>query len=63
MWDAIVINAQTNKLFLLQEVNTLFDFLKTESQRNKSLKIQDFLHTMIMAETHRNWPENAKGYS
>ena len=46
------INAQTNKLFLLQEINTLFDFLKTESQRNKSLKIQDFLHTIDMLETH-----------
>ena len=46
------INGQSNKLFLLQEINTLFDFLKSETQRNKALKLKDFLHTLDLIDTH-----------
>ena len=46
------INGQSNKLFLLQEINTLFDFLKSETQRNKALKLKDFLHTLDLLDTH-----------
>ena len=46
------INTQYNKLFLLQEVNTLFDFLKSETQRNKSLTLKGFLHTLDLLDSH-----------
>ena len=42
----------TNKLFLLQEINTLFDFLKSETQRNKSLTLKGFLHTLDLLDSH-----------
>ena len=46
------INSQSNKLFLLQEINTLFDFLKSETRRNKALKLKDFLHTIDLLDSH-----------